>query len=68
MLFGTQGATEVPTVAENTEKLNGTMTPNPSEWKYFLFPKTQNKFIYIMPLNFISCEAGENDIIFVLIL
>lgn len=49
--FGTQGATEVPTVAENTEKLNGTMTLNPSEWKYFLFPKTQNKFIYIMPLN-----------------
>lgn len=44
MLFDTQSATEVLTVAENTEKLNGTVTLNPSEQKYFLFPKTQNKF------------------------
>ena len=63
-----KGATEVPTVAENIEKLNGTVTLNASERKYFLFPKAQNKFICIMPLNFlISCEAGEN-VIFVLIL
>lgn len=46
-----------------------TVTLNPGQQKYLLFPKTQNKFIYNMPPNFLlSHEAGENNIILVFIL
>lgn len=43
------GATEVPTVAENTEKLNGTMTPNPVNESTFFFQRLKTN-------SYISCH------------